>query len=218
MILFVGDTHGDLNFAQACAEVAADYNHAPIVQVGDWGYLWPGRDKAEQLAEILRHHSVTMHFIDGNHDDHARLPMYPLPHPLVYHPRGTAADVGGHRVLFMGGAPSFDRDLRVKGRSWWPEEVITQAQVDAALEHSGINVVVTHDAPDYPPGFTPKGSEEHVIKSAQSMAFVRQVVEHHSPKVHVHGHWHVKYRRGVTVGLGCNASGLGDAVKIWGEP
>lgn len=218
--LFVGDTHGDLEFAQRAAEHAAEHD-ATIIQVGDWGFEWPGARHLVALDAILwRSGQVTMHFVDGNHDWHPVLPDLVAPH-VIYQPRGsTYTDADGTRFLFQGGAPSIDWASRTPGRSWWPEEVITEEDHARALAVDGpIHVLVTHDAPDYPPGFAPKGDPAFRARSARSMEMIAKLVDHHQPELHVHGHWHTRYsrRRGSTevVGLDCNFAPLGASTLVW---
>jgi hypothetical protein len=72
--LYLGDTHGDLDFVASAAALAAEHD-AEIVQVGDWGFCWPGADQLIDLSLILQRagelHAkppVTMRFCEGNHD------------------------------------------------------------------------------------------------------------------------------------------------------
>ena len=62
-------------------------------------------------------------------------------------PRGTVLGVAGLRILFCGGAPSFDPELRVPRLSWWPEEEIASAEVARACASGaatgGVDVLVT---------------------------------------------------------------------------
>lgn len=244
--LFLGDTHGDLDFVERAAALAAG-NDATIIQVGDWGFIWPKSDQVQALdltlvraGEYLAKPPVKMLFIDGNHDHHPELrrrmqancdydhcdPNCPgvgtLTPNVIYQPRGSVyEDDDGTRFLFCGGAPSIDKDMRVEGRSWWPQETITEDEFQKALAVEGpIHVLVTHDAPDYPPGFLPKGDPEFRAVSARSMAMVRELINHHRPLIHVHGHWHHSYTvlhacGTETVGLDCNYAPLTRALWLW---
>ncbi len=220
--LFLGDTHGDRHFIEKCARLAAEHD-ATIIQVGDWGYVWPGADQLAALLEILGNAGVSMRFIDGNHDDHPRLRAMPAVTPrAIYQARGSVyEDADGTRFLFCGGAPSIDWEHRVPGKSWWPdEEVISEAEFDRAMSVIGpVHVLVTHDAPDYPPGFAPKGDAEFRKQSARSMEMVAALIDRHQPELHVHGHWHHRYTRQSgntkTVGLDCNHARLESATMLW---
>lgn len=227
-ILFVGDTHNDLEFATRAAASARQHN-AEILQLGDFGFLWPGNDQLQELSDMLVSFGVTLRCVDGNHDDHPRLRKHvrecaatPIAPNVIYQPRGSVhEDEGGTRFLFCGGAPSIDRAYRTKGRSWWPEEVITSAEFDLALSATGpIHVLVTHDAPSFPPGFSAKGSPTYRRAQELSMQQIDALIRRHRPALHVHGHWHRKYERqheiGTRiVGLDCNNASLEDAILLW---
>lgn len=254
--LYLGDTHGDLDFVERAARVAAEYD-AEIIQVGDWGMVWPHRNTktwdvedrtSHQLAalstvlsqagEVHAKPPVVMRFIDGNHDWHPKLAEYvemnsmacatlpgggvQIAPSVIYQPRGsTHEDEDGTRFLFVGGAPSIDRVHRTKGFSWWPEEVISEQDFRSAMNADyPIHVLVTHDAPDYPPGYEPKGDLRHRTESADAMWKLRRLGDRFAPALHVHGHWHTRAttHRGTTrvEALHCNHSRyFNDAVMLW---
>jgi len=218
--------------AQAAAKGAAE-----IVCAGDWGFLWPHNDQLKELSDMLVGYGVTMRFIDGNHDDHPRLKKLrgrvhargvEIAKNVIYQPRGSIhEDEDGTRFLFLGGAPSIDRASRIDGESWWPEETITIAEFSRAQSaRSPIHVLVTHDAPAFPPGFTPKGSPSYQHDQVRSMDLVDKLIRHHHTTLHIHGHWHTKYSRPhkngtITIGLNCNeldSSYLDEATLLWSRP
>jgi len=231
---FVGDTHGDLDFVAAAINRAREHG-AEIVQVGDWGFLWPDNDQLLPLANKLVAAGVTMRFVDGNHDNHPALRRLfcgandrgvTIAPNVIYQPRGSVhEDVDGTRFLFLGGAPSIDRASRVAGVSWWPEEVIKMEELAWAREANGpIHVLVTHDANAMPPGFSAKGSATYQRQQQISMAGIDALICQHRPERHVHGHWHARYDREhantgtITHGLGCNtmdSSYLDEATLLW---
>ncbi len=226
--LFLGDTHADLDFVVRACEMAADYK-AEIIQVGDFGFVWPAPKRGyatpdlSELSAVLNKHGIVMRFICGNHDWHEKIwEMAPTRFPteiapnVIYQPRGsTYADPDGTKFLFMGGAPSIDKAHRTVGRSWWPTEEITDEDMAVALQHEYCDVLVTHDAPDYPAGFLPKGDSEFRIKSKRSMNNVKKLLTCLGPKLHIHGHWHHAHVDGVTRGLDCNYGKFNSSVYLW---
>jgi hypothetical protein len=225
--LCIGDTHGDIAFATRAIEHARQYG-AEVVQLGDWGFIFGNTSQVKQLSAVLVAYDVTMRFCDGNHDDHPRLRKYvsacvatTIAPRVIYQPRGSVyEDADGTRFLFCGGAPSIDRAYRTTGQSWWPEEVITKAELDIALAVPGpIHVLVTHDAPSLPPGFAPKGSPHYRREQELSMQYVAALIKKHRPSLHVHGHWHRHLDRmefGTrSIGLDCNNARFEDAVLLW---
>jgi hypothetical protein len=230
--LFVGDTHGQLDFVTAAANRARQLN-ADLIQCGDWGFIWPGKSELPELSAMLVTMGVTMRFIDGNHDEHPVLRRLckgqrdlgvEIAPRVIYQPRGSVhEDEDGTRFLFCGGAPSIDREQRVKGKSWWPEETVTAAEFKQALCATyPIHVLVTHDAPDYPPGFSAKGSLRYQALQKLSMQQIDALINRHSPLLHVHGHWHTRattYRGTARVeALDCNQldpADLDNSVLLW---
>lgn len=233
-ILFLGDTHGDLDFVHLACIIASD-NNAEIIQVGDWGFVWPNGSQLDDLSKKMVAWNVKMRFIDGNHDWHSKLnelavaaggvpdaggivrtPVEIAPN-VIYQPRGSHyKDDDGTVFSFMGGAPSIDKHFRRDGLSWWATETITKEDMEVAMDSPKCHVLVTHDAPDYPPGFRPKGEPEFRVASKQSMNNVKRLRTINGPRLHVHGHWHYAYVDGVTRGLDCNwASNMSLAYFLW---
>lgn len=231
--LFIGDSHGDLAFVEHASNLARKHS-AEIISVGDWGFLWPGHDQLRDLSDMLVGAGVRMYFCDGNHDDHARLKKLRgrirvqgvhIDVNVIYQPRGSVyEDDDGTRFLFLGGAPSIDRDDRTEGLSWWPEETITEPEFQLARSAKGpIHVLVTHDAPDYPPGFSPKGTPGYRRDQTQSMRRIDALIRQHRPALHIHGHWHTRYSRAHKngtriIGLDCNQNDpacLSDSAFLW---
>jgi hypothetical protein len=231
--LFTGDTHNDLDFMENVVARAAELD-AELIQCGDWGFLWPNHDQLKELSDMLVNAERTLRFVDGKHDDHPRLqtlrPKYLADGVLIaprviYQPRGSILqDEDGTRFLFCGGAPSIDRAHRTEGVSWWPEEVISQADLKRSmLAIAPVHVLVTHDAPAFPPDFSPKGTPHYREQQRLSMKYVDKLIRRHTPLLHVHGHWHCRYERTHTVGtriegLDCNKidpSFLDDSTLLW---
>lgn len=232
--LFLGDTHGDLDFVARAADIAAEHD-AEIIQVGDWGFIWTYQGKVvdqvkqlsielERAGEKYAKPPVTMRFIDGNHDHHPELRRLSgnkrspvnLAHNVIYQPRGsTYVDPDGTKFLFLGGAPSIDKHMRTEGRSWWSEETITEEDMKWVGLTGWADVLVTHDAPTYPPGFMPKGDPDFRIQSALSMSYISDALKQSKAKLHVHGHWHYRYTADNTIGLASNINRFPDSYILW---
>jgi len=168
-ICFVGDTHGDRDRTEAVISRAAERGCRIIVQVGDFGIAPEMRHSRPQTdgfetdvaAMCARNGVDLLLFADGNHDWHPWLQRclrrYEVQVPnasavpvedtgrVRWVPRGTVLDVAGVKMLFCGGAPSIDPELRVPGLSWWPEEEITDIDVARSCAAGQVDVLVTHD-------------------------------------------------------------------------
>ena len=231
--LFLGDTHGDLDFVKSAGTLARDHG-AEIIQLGDWGFIFPESSQLSALSHMLVGFGVTMRFVDGNHDDHRSLKKLrrrtcsrgvAIAKNVIYQPRGSVhEDEEGTRFLFLGGASSIHRASLTEGQDWWPEETITEAEFKRALLARGpFHVLVTHDAPAYPPGFKAKGSRSYQRAQSLSMRRIDTLIKKHRPAQHLHGHWHVRYENRhavgtVITGLDCNTIDpeyLDESTLLW---
>jgi hypothetical protein len=64
--------------------------------------------------------------------------------------RGTTIDLDGKSHLFFGGAESIDKEMRVEGVSWYPEETPSAGEFQQFFDSmvaAAPEIVITHDAP-----------------------------------------------------------------------
>lgn len=218
-ILFLGDTHGDFDFTASALEEAADLKCDAVFQVGDFGFLWPSRTSSEMMEElklVTKDVGIPLFWIDGNHDWHPEIRRrYPKLHftisrgvggpPLdgVHHiRRASSLTILGRgldtlRIVGLGGAPSIDRNRRVEGANWWPEEAITDEDIsEVPLDVFGDemwDILASHDAPVMPPGFSPTRRLVFDARSADSAACVAEAAARCKARLLIHGHWHKRY-------------------------
>jgi len=113
--------------------------------------------------------------------------------------------------MAMGGAYSIDKAWRTPGTSWWPQELITDRDVDRVTNElfilSGfstefkVDVMLTHDVPEIPPSMhaymTSPHNEFGEYKtdptSKANRERLRAVMDAAQPKLLVHGHMHHRY-------------------------
>lgn len=223
-VIIAGDWHGNALWAMAAvsdaARLLADEEYPCIVVLGDFG-LWPGTSGQQYLNAL--HDSLTavngrLYFIDGNHDDHARLASIlassrmtgalPLDEDarVNWLPRNTRWTWHGRTWLALGGAVSLDRAVRKPGKSWWPEEQITPAQSRQAIADGHADVMVTHDCPagvrhsfGKPPSFW---ADRDLARSDVHRERLQGVVDAVQPRWLMHGHLHRAYQRECDFGYG----------------
>ncbi len=128
---------------------------------------------------------------------------------LRYLPRGCRWEWGGVRFLALGGAWSIDWHLREQGRSWWPTEMIDDADVERAVAGGDVDVLLCHDAPgDYlVPGMHAfmkmnPGAGVGGNRTQENRDRLTAVVEATHPRLVVHGHYHEMYDRDAVWALG----------------
>ena len=156
-IMITGDVHRDFG---ALNRLINKKKPDLVLCAGDFGY-WPN-DKPEKVYG--RNHpkyaklptpkpgpDCAIHWVDGNHEDFDALDkretdeIWPNVH---YQPRGSHMLLpDGRRVLFMGGAASHDKEFRTPGYDWFPQEIITQKDIDAVDFSLKYDIVISHTCP-----------------------------------------------------------------------
>lgn len=154
----LGDLHGDFFHTKTVLPMLASKGIRAVIQLGDFGFIWPGEQigkNLHRLNRVLDANDMVLFVVDGNHEDHDRLAAYRrdsdgirwVKPRIGVLPRGFRAQLASGRTLAaLGGANSIDRYRRNPGRSWWPGEQITEADL-AALGTDPVDVLVGHDAP-----------------------------------------------------------------------
>ena len=163
-IIYAGDIHGSLESVIKIDEFCIKSGIDTVIQVGDFGFRWPGRQCRLQKYFNKRDRQgrpgPKWLTCGGNHEnwalwDKLAKDLDPNEHvelaPGAYYiQRGSCVNIHGKLHLFCGGAESTDRAWRVEGTSWWPQETPSAAEFRRfayALADEKPDVVVTHDAP-----------------------------------------------------------------------
>lgn len=166
-----GDMHGDLEFKQINEAKKLGATH--LVMVGDFGYVWDGKEKDKSQLDFISKTGIEILWIDGNHENYDALKEYPEEkryggnvHKIrdnIFHLcRGNVYKLNGKKVFVMGGAHS--RDCWKEGKYWWPDEKINDKdkfialtnlknykyEVDIVLTHSGSTEMVKGLDKDFP--------------------------------------------------------------------
>ena len=150
MILWLGDIHADFYVLKAIFKKAKEDGtlDAPvtIIQVGDFG--WSPVFLNSMLPEL----PWPVYAIDGNHEYHPMLKgmdkVTEVKPNLFYVPRGTVLNIDGYDIGFMGGAHSVDKKWRQFGVDWWPDEEVTEQNINQMLAKvKSVDILVTHCPP-----------------------------------------------------------------------
>lgn len=167
MIYITGDTHcpidikklNNKSFPQSSL-TKEDY----LIICGDAGFVWHGRDKEnEYWQNWLDNKNFVTCFVDGNHENHAKLDQMPvemwnggkihrIKESVIHLMRGQVYVIDGVKFFVMGGAESTDKIHRVEDVSWWEREMPSQEEYEEALNNLEkhdwmVDYVITHDAP-----------------------------------------------------------------------
>lgn len=201
-LLIAGDTHGDYEWIDWLTFVAVEQECDGIVQLGDFGF-WPGDGGVtflDMVEESCADQDLHLWALDGNHDWHPWILEQPVNPDTgfrdvrehVHHiPRGHHWRWNGVRFVGLGGAYSIDRAYRTKYVSWWPEELITQAEANLAAAAGPVDVMLSHDVPN---GVDPLCGGTYFDNAADgNRKLLRDVAEATRPSLLLHGHWHNRY-------------------------
>jgi len=225
--MVIGDIHGNWS----PVNILLNKKHEEvecILQCGDFGY-WPkfhGRTYITPLGYRrtednygLKNHNIPVYFCDGNHEDHASLRKWNdkiwMDKNVHYMKRGSILTLGdGRVVLFIGGARSIDKEYRLAGHDWFPEESITEGEL-YGLPDIDVDIVISHTAPEsFPITYERVGIDTTGFKDSNRDK-LEYVLNLYKPKLWFCGHFH-KYQSGVTKGCRWTALDMvGSSGKWW---
>lgn len=184
MTKFIGDVHGKFNEYE---KLIRENNNT--IQVGDMGVgfrKWPhGEWHANPPHEkMVASNSL---FIPGNHDN---------PHVCRRHSQciqaGHVMQLDGRTAMFVGGGLSIDKDYRIEDYSWWPEEQLSQADMNRVAdiyEKIRPEMMVTHESPATATERIPHS--HHYYDHSRTSQFLQSLWNLHKPKIWIHGHHHI---------------------------
>lgn len=202
--LVCGDFHGDTGHAFKMLELASRLGITRIIQLGDFGFFWPGHAGDKYMRKVMKKATelgVHVYVVDGNHENFDKLLEIPVNDQgvriigpsLTHLPRGFVWEVEDKKLLFVGGAHSIDFDSRVAYQRqhgikvWWSQETLVDSEVENAISAGKVDVLFTHDcAPNYP---MLKGYKDDFESSMhqQKVGYIAKKVQ---PELWFHGHMH----------------------------
>jgi len=243
-LLAAGDAHGDRGYLRNVYAHACRVNADRVVLLGDVGLGWsrsqfkgtggmPECVIVHDLAVLAADTGIGALVIDGNHENHDWLREQvrarglasdgtcELAVGVAYVPRGTLLELGGARVLFVGGAVSIDRAARTEGYDWFAAEALTPEQVDLAISRGAADLVLSHDCPRETGvwGLTQVAAvwgEQAAADSLYNHGLISRILANSGAGRLVHGHLHKRYdewvksggRSVLVTGLDCNGTSM----------
>lgn len=228
-VLLGGDIHMRTEQAEYLIRMARAEGCIAIVQLGDFGF-WAHQEEGmkflRKVNTMLEREDIDLYWIDGNHDNHSLLWQYPHPlrggWPMIaprifYIPRGTRWTWRGVRFLGVGGGFSIDRDGRLQSEAkkkkphtlWWPQETITDEQVEAAGTDP-VDVLLSHDCPWLVK--LPFVHYKDDLETEMNRRQLLKIAEATNPSLIVHGHYHERFNTWLeswTIGRAVPVKGLG---------
>jgi hypothetical protein len=180
---FIGDCHGKI--VELLKVIGQHDKSDCVLQLGDMGLGFHGVN----LPTMNR----SFGFIRGNHDNPSQCQQHP----------NYAGEFGMWNGIFVvGGAYSIDWEWRVPGRSWWPDEELSDSQMEQAIQaydKAKPIIVASHECPKSigeqllkDGGFRPEkwGSTE-----SRTARLLENMFSVHKPKHWLFGHYHRDWSR-----------------------
>ncbi len=201
--MVLGDTHGNVFYTLQSIQEAHQRGVTRIIQLGDWGYLWPDTnldDPTEAINVVSRwllDANITMYFIRGNHDWKAGIEANrELLGRMGFCYLDDARQYLGFEVptYCYGGAVSIDRKYRKEGVDYFKDEMPTPHYDDRWDEGWG-GIMFAHDSVINPPGFEKPHplmleNPDTITDSATSRDRVGQACIEARVSALFHGHYH----------------------------
>jgi hypothetical protein len=230
-LMVAGDWHHATHWGVSAIRHAKFNDCDAILHVGDFGY-WPAWDEVTQtqlgtcvytqrLRQECEEQGIPLYWLCGNHENHRALYPGQGDQWLRHLPRGHRWQWWNKTWMSVGGGVSVNYpDILREGFDYFPEEELTQEQLEHCLRPGAVDIVIAHDAPtgvDIPGVHAIQKQDrnstdwprERLDASWAHRGLLSQIADAKDPYYWFHGHYHVRYnaeRGPVTkvIGLDCN--------------
>ena len=171
MVYITGDTHGD--FSRFTSPAARRLRKGDtLIVLGDFGFLWDGGKKEQNLIKKLGNLRYSILFLDGRHENYDLLREYPVTEwnggrvqviegNLIHLMRGEVYTIEYETYFTFGGGESTDHDFRENSKTWWEEEMPSADEMLTGLRHldehnNQVNFILTHEPSGKASGYMTK--------------------------------------------------------------
>ncbi len=161
MIYVTGDMHGDIErfYGRDLKKLKKDDT---LIILGDFGFVWQGGEEEKKSLDFICSRRYNVLFLEGTHENFELLKEYPVEQAfggrvrslggnLKQLMRGEIYTIEDKTIFALGGGRSDDLEFRQEGKTWWPEELPSEEELEAAndkiQEVKKVDFVLTHDAP-----------------------------------------------------------------------
>lgn len=211
MICVTGDTHGNRELWYDCINNSLNDGDTIII-LGDFGFsFFDGMSLTEgEFYDYLTEKNYTVLFIDGNHENFDKLNAYPIDYwnggrvhyirkNVIHLMRGEIYDIDGKKVFCFGGGYSMDRDYRVPGKTWWPQEMPNDEEYKNATRNLvncdfNVDYVLSHTAPADTVEYLSRsnlGIKNIAIEELQLTGYLQWIVDKTKYSKWYFGHFHI---------------------------
>ena len=172
MLAVTGDTHGEeARFWYTNSAISKHLRKGDYLFIcGDFGYIFDDDFRERKSLDYLAERTCTICWVDGNHENFDAINSYPIEEwnggkvhvirrneegePKIIHlMRGQVYEIENRKFFTFGGGYSIDKAMRVPYKSWWPQEMPTEEELEEAIENIKkhqfeVDFILTHTAPE----------------------------------------------------------------------
>lgn len=200
----LGDIHQNIDIGKFTAKrfpIQKELDKSDIMIIcGDAGLVWDGSSEDKYWQKWLNEKNFTTFCCLGNHECYPLINEYPVVEifggkarqiqPSVFYAiSGEIYVINNKSFLFINGADSRDKDLRIEGKSWWPQEQITSKDISHAFYNLekydfSVDYIISHTGGSEVCkmlGFSPTISDKWLDKILDATQY----------KKHYLGHYHL---------------------------
>ncbi len=216
MIHITGDIHGAIFERFNPEAMPGEDTWGPddkLIVLGDFGAIfYPKTDKFDRerqlekkKLEYLESKPYEILFIDGNHENFDRLFNETVEEDrygekvrragknVFWLQRGRIYAIEGKTFFCMGGAYSVDKAWRQEGISWWPQEVPTEEECQAAKDnlissYRRVDYILTHTCPQIFIQLMGYSADHHDLQLTGFLNWVWYEIDF---RHWYFGHWHM---------------------------
>lgn len=160
MIYVTGDIHGDIErFGEKALKQLKKRD--TLIICGDFGFVWDGSKGEAAALKKLSKKRFTILFVEGSHDNLAKLAQYPeeewqggrvrrIAPNIMQLMRGYIFNIEDKSIFAFGGAKSQEIDSNPLSDEWWELEMPTmeekkRGKTNLALRGNQVDYIITHD-------------------------------------------------------------------------
>jgi len=197
-----GDLHQSIDICKLAAHrfpIQKELDKSDVMIVcGDAGLVWDGSKEEQYWQSWLNEKNFTTFCCLGNHENFPLIETYPIVEifggkarqihsSIFYAISGEIYIINGKKMLFINGADSHDKEWRTEGKSWWPQEQITDNEIEQALENLAahnfqVDYIISHTGGSEickQLGFAPTVSDEKLDKILEMVDYKKHYLGHY---------------------------------------
>ena len=167
MIFLTGDLHGEYGILKLNTKNFPEQKELTkkdlLIVTGDFGLVWDNSRQEKYWLNWLEKKNFTTLFVPGNHENYDLLSTYPkqqycgglvryIRNSIMQLDNGYVFNLDGILFFTFGGAESTDKEQRIVGKSWWPQEIpswgeFERSYINLSQHQFCVDYVLTHTAP-----------------------------------------------------------------------